>query len=70
MHILSILLSCLALFIAIEVIRQTILAYADRILEALSGAASAPCESTGVIVPFPARSRVLTQTANAGRLAA
>jgi hypothetical protein len=59
MHIISILLSCFALFIALEAIRQTIVFRSGRILEALAGVAPARTDSASVVVPFPVRPRAV-----------
>ena len=70
MHILSILLSFGLLFIAIEVIRQTIASQSDPILDALSGVAPVRQGSAAVVVPFRARPRVSADQAESVRLAA
>jgi len=59
MHIISILLSCFALFIALEAIRQIIVFRSGRILEALAGVAPARTDSASVVVPFPVRPRAV-----------
>lgn len=70
MHILSVLLSCFSLFVAIAVIRQTIVSGSGRILEALAGVAPVRQNNVAVIVPFRARPRVLIDRQESTRIAA
>ncbi|MFO1241082.1 MAG: hypothetical protein U1E64_12090 [Sphingomonadaceae bacterium] len=70
MHIISILLSCFALFVALEAIRQTIVSRSGRILEALAGIAPARTEGVSVVVPFPVRPRASIDRNEESRLAA
>ncbi|WP_219892747.1 hypothetical protein [Aquisediminimonas profunda] len=70
MHIISILLSCFAFFIALEAIRLTILSRSGRILEALAGVAPARTDRASVVVPFPVRPRALVDENEGTRLAA
>jgi hypothetical protein len=70
MQILSFFLSCFALLLAMEVIRQSIMSQADRIVEALSGVDPVRKDSVSVIVPLPIRPRALVEQAERVRLAA
>ena len=70
MHILSILLSGLALLIAIGVIRQTIVAHLDRILDALAGVSPSQGGREAVIITFRAQQPIVAGTPACDRLAA
>jgi len=53
-----------------EVIRQSIMSQADRIVEALSGVGPVRKDSVSVIIPLPIRPRALVEQAERVRLAA
>ncbi|MBK7283186.1 MAG: hypothetical protein IPI83_01180 [Sphingomonadales bacterium] len=70
MQILSFFLSCFALLLAMEVIRQSIMSQADRIVEALSGVGPVRKDSVSVIIPLPIRPRAFVEQPERVRLAA